>query len=151
MRKILIPERPAEIEVVYNNPVPVKNRLMIANSEMAVKVFRSVWPDYEHREHCLMLLLNRCSNVLGYYKLSTGGIDQTIIDPRIVFQVALKANASAIYVAHNHPSGYLYPSTQDVELTFEMRNVARLMHIQLRDHIILTRDDYTSLKERGYL
>ena len=81
----------------------------------------------------------------GYVNLSKGGSSGSIIDTRVVMQYALKANASGIILAHNHPSGNLNPSEADRKITRELRDCwLRLANITLLDHIIIIREQVNS-------
>ena len=71
----------------------------------------------ELQEQFKILLLNRGNKVVGIYEVSTGGITGTVADPRLIFTAALKANAVALILAHNHPSANLKPSNADTMLT----------------------------------
>src|ERR1051325_4389510 len=71
----------------------------------------------EWKESFIAIALNRANNVLGFYKISSGGVSGTVADPKIVFQFALLSNATNIIVAHNHPSGNLKPSATDIQIT----------------------------------
>lgn len=144
------PEIP-EIQLTYRNPVDTGDRITLLNHEHSIAAFRSVWPDYEHREYFMMLLLNNVNHVLGNYLVSVGGLTEATVDTRIIFQVALKANATGIMVAHNHPSGLLKPSASDINFTYNLRNAGRLLRISVIDHFILTRKGYYSFSDHGYL
>jgi len=75
--------------------------------------------------------LSRSNNILGYAQISAGGTSGTVCDPKIVFQYALKLNASGIILAHNHPSGNLKPSQSDLELTEKIQKGGKLLDITL--------------------
>lgn len=90
------------------------------------------------------MLLNRMNKVLGIFLVSVGGFAVTICDPKVVFQAALKANASSIILAHNHPSGNLKPSDADLKLTEKLKKGGLLLDIAVLDHLILTEEAYLS-------
>lgn len=100
-------------------------------------------------EQFKVLLLNNANKVLGIADISTGGISSTVADPRIVFATALKANASKIILAHNHPSGNLQPSQTDKELTAKMKEGGRYLDLHVIDHLIITNDGYYSFGDQG--
>src|SRR5690606_28764767 len=81
----------------------------------------------EFMEQLKVVLLNRANRILGICTISTGNATSTIADPKIVFGVALKANAVCIVLAHNHPSGNLMPSKADIELTKKMVECGRFL------------------------
>lgn len=93
--------------------------------------------------------LNRANKVLGIHKLSTGGLTSTIADIRILLSVALKTMATAIIISHNHPSGVLKPSQADILLTEKIREAAKLLDIELLDHLIVSTDGYYSFAQEG--
>jgi len=88
--------------------------------------------------------------VLGISSISRGGIVGTVIDPRIIFQYALKANATQLILAHNHPSGSIKPSDADISITKKIKEGARQLDIMLLDHLIIIPDErYYSFAEEG--
>ncbi len=103
------------------------------------------------KEEAFCLYLNKGQKVLGWHKLSSGGIHGTVIDLKLILGIALKAAASGIILCHNHPSGRLRPSSQDKELTTKLRDAARLMDIQLLDHIIIHPSGFLSFAEEGLI
>jgi len=97
------------------------------------------------------MLLNRCNRVLGYYEVSKGGISGTVVDVRLILQAALKANASSIILAHNHPSGNLETSTADNQITQKIKKACTFLDISLLDHLILTNFSYLSMADEGII
>lgn len=131
----------AEIKVSYKSKQ--KNKIKITNSQ---DVFNVLFPLFdketiELQEQFYLLLLNRANNVIGWIKLSTGGTAGTVVDPKIVFALALQTNACGIILSHNHPSGNLQPSQADVNLTKNITNSGRLLEIKLLDHLIVSPDE----------
>ncbi len=143
----------AEIEIVYKTKVKPADRQKIKTSQDAADILHQVWnlDSIEHVETAIIILLNRNSDVLGWAKLSTGGVAGTIMDKKVIFQIALNANASGIILSHNHPSGNLQPSKQDIALTKEILTAGKLLDIKVLDHIILTEDSYTSMGDEGLI
>ena len=89
--------------------------------------------------------------LLGVRKLSEGGPNDTDIQPRKVAAAALALNASAVVLAHNHTSGDLTPSNEDLSTTRYLKKVLSSMNITLYDHVIMSDDDMLSLREEGYM
>ena len=89
--------------------------------------------------------------MLGIYELSTGGVSGTVADPKLVFAAAIKANASAMILAHNHPSGQVKPSQADINLTKKLVGGGRLLEIPVLDHIIVTGEESYSFADEGLL
>jgi DNA repair protein RadC len=105
-----------------------------------------------HIEQFYLLLLNRNNRVLGIQKVSEGGVAGTVVDPKIILQAALLSNASAIILCHNHPSGNLNPSSQDVEITNKVKQAARFMDISVNDHLIITPEgQFYSFADNGLM
>jgi DNA repair protein RadC len=107
--------------------------------------------DIDIFESCFVLLLNQANFTIGYAKISQGGITGTVVDPQLVAKYAIESLAKAVVLAHNHPSGNLTPSGQDLDITKKIRAGLDLFNITLLDHIILTSDHYTSLGDEGLL
>jgi len=122
----------------------------INSSKDVVEVLRSVWSDQiEYREEFAVICLNRANKVLGYSVISSGGMAGTVADPKVIFQIALKSNASSIILAHNHPSGNIQPSESDINLTKKMKQAGELLDLPVLDHVILTSETYYSLADEG--
>lgn len=111
---------------------------------------RSIWTDQiEYREEFVILCLNRANKVQRYSRISSGGTRGTVANPKIIFQIALKSNASSIILAHNHPSGNTKPSESDIRLTKKLKSAGALLDIQVLDHVILVADSYRSLSDES--
>jgi DNA repair protein RadC len=136
-----------EVQLVYKTRVKASDRPKINEMDDAVKIFRQYWSrdKIEHVEEVKMLLLNRSNKVLGIATISQGGISGSVIDERIILQYAIKANASAVILAHNHPSGNLEASEADNRITSKIKNSLELMGISFLDHIILTAEGQKSI------
>jgi DNA repair protein RadC len=103
-------------------------------------------------EQFVVLYMNRANRVIGGLKAFKGGISATVVDHRIIFATALKVLASGIVIAHNHPSGNLDASDEDLKLTKKIKEVGELLDVRLIDHLILgIDDDYSSFAEKGWM
>ena len=89
--------------------------------------------------------------VIAYHEVSRGTLDATLVHPREVFKAALLANAAAIILTHNHPSGDPIPSADDVQLTRRLVDAGALLGVEVLDHIIVGDGRYYSFKEGGRL
>lgn len=99
-----------------------------------------------------LLCLSTRQHVLAYHELSRGTVDATVMHPRDVFKVALLSNAAILILGHNHPSGDVTPSPDDLAVTRRIASAGELMGIQLVDHVIVSADgQYLSFKESGRL
>jgi DNA repair protein RadC len=138
-----------EVSLVYNHSADLFNQPKIKCSEDAYNTFRSNWDDMTINlcETFKIMLLDNSNHCLGISEVSKGGITSTVVDQRLVFATALKANATAIILAHNHPSQGLKPSDADIHLTKKFIKSGKLLDIKVLDHIILTDRNYTSMAD----
>ena len=125
-------------------------RPAIRSSQDAYRLFHPLLCDLPHEE-LWIALTNRSSLVIEKVKISQGGTSETSADLRIILKAAINALAAGIIVCHNHPSGNTRPSRQDDQLTQRLRDAARLVEIQLLDHIVLVDSDYFSYSDEGRL
>lgn len=117
---------------------------------------RSAWRQVRHlararREHLVGIYLDAQNSVIHRETLSIGSLNTTRTHPREILYPAVRHLALAFILAHNHPSGCPDPSTEDVEFTASIRRASELFGIELYDHLIVTADGFTSLRERGLL
>jgi len=143
----------SEVVLTYRNKVDPKDRVTIANSESAHRVLKNSWDEnrIELIEQFKILLLDYRNSCLGISEISTGGINQCPVDLKIVFATALKAKASKIIAAHNHPSGNCIPSGHDIALTKQLVAAGELLGIELVEHIIITAQGYYSFADNGLI
>ena len=102
-------------------------------------------------EEFWLVICNRANRVLDKIRISSGGMHGTVVDVKVLMKIALEKSASGILIAHNHPSGNLSPSEEDRVLTKKIDQAARLMDINLLDHIIVAGNKYTSFADEGWL
>lgn len=143
----------AEIQISYSSRIAKKYRIKITGSKSAYKSLLNSWNKdlIEIQEEFKILLLNNSNEVLGIQSLSKGSTNGVVVDLKLLFATALKACASSIIIAHNHPSGSLKPSNTDLELTKKIMKSCKFLDIKLLDHLIITQEDYTSLADDGLL
>ena len=103
------------------------------------------------REEFVVAFLDTANTITGLHVASVGGLAAAIVEPRQVFKAAVLANAAAILLAHNHPSGNPEPSREDVAVTKQLVEAGKVMGIPVHDHLILAGSGYTSLAERGLM
>lgn len=103
------------------------------------------------REAMVVVALNAKSEPTCLQVVSTGSLSASIVHPREVFKVAILSNAYSILLAHNHPSGDITPSQEDISITKRLKNAADIMGVPMLDHIIIGSGNYYSLKENGDL
>ncbi|MFZ9981788.1 MAG: RadC family protein [Cyclobacteriaceae bacterium] len=102
-------------------------------------------------EEFWVLLLNRANKMIVKKRISTGGVSGTIADPKLIYSAALESLASGIIVAHNHPSGSLIASKQDIDLTKKLIQGGKMLDINLLDHLIIAGNKYFSFADEGYI
>jgi DNA repair protein RadC len=128
---------------------------VLDNPETIVALLREDNRQYEV-EHFQVLLLNTRRRLIRVETISQGTLDTILVHPREVFKSAIAANASAIVLVHNHPSGDPAPSESDIKVTRDLIRAGQLLKIDVLDHVILGRlsnqraQDYASLRELGY-
>ena len=105
----------------------------------------------QRKEHFLCLYLNARNQLIHREVVSIGSLSASIVHPREVFQCAVQYSAASILLAHNHPSGDVSPSPDDLELTRRLVQAGELLGIEVLDHLIITASDFLSLKERGLM
>ncbi len=105
----------------------------------------------QRREHFLCLYLNARNQVVHKEVISIGSLSASIVHPREVFRVALQHAVASVILAHNHPSGDVSPSKDDLELTRRLVKAGELMGIDVLDHLIIGAEEFVSLKEKGLM
>lgn len=105
-----------------------------------------------YREQVVALCLDTKNQPTLLSKISLGTLNQSMIHPREVFKTAILSNAAGVIIAHNHPSGDLTPSKDDIGVTERLKDVGELLGINLLDHVIVGPDKgYLSFREQGLL
>jgi DNA repair protein RadC len=101
------------------------------------------------QEHFLCISLNGANEVIAVRTVSVGLVNKTQVHPREVFADPITDRASAVIIAHNHPSGNLDPSNDDIAITQQLKAASETLGIKLLDHIIFNHKGYTSFLEKG--
>ena len=125
----------------------------ITSSKDAADLFRKIW-DVDTLPICetvIAIFLNRQNNTIGWFKVSQGGLNGSVVDNRLILATALNCLASGILMCHNHPSSNLNPSEADISVTKRLKQAGEIMDIQVLDHIILTEDSYFSMADSGLI
>lgn len=117
---------------------------------------RDIWEELrdvrEHmKEHFVVFFLDTRNQEIRREVVSIGTLNYSLVHPREVFEPAVKNLAASIIVAHNHPSGSLEPSDEDLSLTKRLSQAGRLLGIELLDHVIVTKEGFMSFKQKGLL
>ena len=125
-----------------------EKRVKITDSQSA---FDTIYPhlgDLNHEEFWV-IFLNRANAVIGKQNISKGGVSGTVVDPKVVFKMAVQFPASGIILAHNHPSGNLKPSQADHQLTRKLKEAGKALDIPVLDHLIIGERDYFSFVDEA--
>lgn len=115
----------------------------IKSSQDAYQAFKHLQD--EAQEVLAMIILDTKHHVIGYSEVNRGGLTYSIASPREIAKRALLANAHAVILAHNHPSGDTMPSQQDLDVTRNLVEALSLLEIQLLDHLIIGYNNYHSI------
>jgi DNA repair protein RadC len=122
----------------------------VKSSRDGYNIMRRHLMDLNHEEFWIMLI-GRSSKVIAKELVSKGGLSGTVADPKIIYHMALQHQASAIIMVHNHPSGNLKPSREDLVLTKKIADAGRMLDINVLDHLIITDSGYFSFGDEGLL
>ena len=102
-------------------------------------------------EEFWVILLNRRNGVIKKVKISSGGLTGTVVDPRLIFKQAIEEYACSMILVHNHPSGNIKPSNEDIRLTRSMKEAGEFLEIQVLDHVIFSNASYFSFADEGMM
>lgn len=120
------------------------------NPDSIYQYFKSIVNDSK-QEHFYALYLDQKKNIISYKELFIGTINMSIVHPREIFKEAYLTSASSIICLHNHPTGYVEPSIEDIELTKKLVEIGKLNAIPIIDHIIIGENKYFSFYENNKL
>jgi DNA repair protein RadC len=123
---------------------------VVKSSKDAFLALSAVFSDLPHEEFWV-LLLNRANFIMSKQFISKGGQAGTVVDPKIIFKVALEHNAASLIVAHNHPSGNLKPSEADITLTKKLKQAGLMLDLPVYDHLIITDNGFLSMADEGLM
>lgn len=132
------------------NETDIKVPEAITGSQSVYQVLRRHLVDLNHEEFWILLLSRSCK-IIAKELISKGGLSGTVADPKIIFSIALQHQASSIILAHNHPSGNLKPSQQDIDLTRKIHQAGKILDIGVLDHLIITDGGFYSFADEGLL
>ncbi|GAB4244065.1 MAG: DNA repair protein RadC [Ekhidna sp.] len=124
--------------------------IKIQSSGDVFNLLHSDLMDLPHEEFWL-ILLKRNNEVIRKEMLSKGGVAGTVVDTKIIFRRALEESASGIVLAHNHPSGNLKPSQEDIRLTRRIKEAGASLDIKVLDHLIIADTSFFSFADEGML
>ena len=128
----------------------VPEKIQISSSSDLFKVLHPFLGDVQTEEFWAVFL-NQSNRIVGKSRLSAGGINQSVVDVRILFKTALENLATGVVIAHNHPSGNLKPSQEDLKITKQISEAGKILNIQMLDHLIITQNSYLSFADENLL
>jgi DNA repair protein RadC len=139
----------AEVQPSYKRKLTVTEMPQITTPYSAVEIFRKMWAKgkLQYCEEMYTIFLSASNQVLGWARIAEGGCNQVSIDPKKILTLALLTGSTAVVLGHNHPSGSLKPSREDLEFTKTMKSACKLVGLKLLDHIIITKESHNSIME----
>lgn len=128
------------------------DRAQIKRSKDAADYMRKFYfGDIGIYESFFILLLDQTLKVIGYAKISQGGVAGTVVDPSIIAKCAVDCLAKHVILGHNHPSGSSRASEADIKLTRQIKEGLKLLSVKVVEHVILTEDSYYSFSDEGMI
>lgn len=140
-----------ELDKEYRKRFFLKAGNKISNAEEAAKHFNTLFSKEPSREHFGVIYLNGGNKLLASEVLFKGTITTSAVYPREIVKRALEQDAAAIVCGHNHPSGTISPSTDDLTITKKIKEACATVDIAVHDHIIVTSEGYYSFADHGIL
>ncbi len=131
-------------------PAPPAQRPQVTSPDDAYEIVAPLLAGRD-REHCLLVNLDTKHRLLGVVTVSIGTVDHTFMAPREIFREALLAGASAVFLAHNHPSGDPTPSADDRSVTRRLAQAGTTVGVDVLDHLVVGADEWVSLARLGVL
>ncbi len=128
----------------------VIERKTISSSMDGFNYFMSIIENYKY-EGFWLLLLNRANKIIKHVQISEGGVSGTVADPKKIFKLSIENSASGIILCHNHPSGNIKPSEQDLKLTKKISEGGQLLDINVLDHLIIGDEKYFSFADENLM
>lgn len=122
----------------------------ISSSQAVFEIMQPLIGELSNEEFWV-LFLNNSNKVIYKSQISKGGITGTVVDVRLIFKMAFEHNAVAIILAHNHPSGKLEASNEDIKITKKIKEASTTLDIRLLDHVIITENNYFSFADNGII
>lgn len=133
------------------NKSEFEQKKIISSSEAYNYAKQFYFDDLLIYESSFIMLINRASKVIGYAKISQGGVAGTFVDVKIVAKYAVESLCDSVLFIHNHPSGNVKPSIEDRQITDKLKKALSLFDIKLIDSIIISDESYYSFCEDGIL
>ena len=128
----------------------IPEKIKITDSKATFSVLHPFLSDLQTEEFWA-IFLNQNNKILHKTRLTSGGINHSIVDVRVLFKLALEHFSTGLIIAHNHPSGSLKPSQEDIKITKTIKDASNILQITLLDHIIIAQNSYFSFADEGLL
>lgn len=125
-----------------------EEQVKIGSSKGIFQILNPLYRDLPYEEFWV-IFLNRSNKIIHKEKISQGGISGTVVDNRIILKMAIEHLASSIILSHNHPSGQLQASQQDIQITQKLKEACKLVDIAVLDHIIVADNQYLSFADES--
>lgn len=140
----------AAVELYKRRELTRRNAVSVRSSSDIYNMMRPLVGDLANEEFWI-IALSQSSRIIERKRISVGGIDQTSVDIRLIMRILIEVGATQFVAVHNHPSGNSRPSNEDMRLTDSLKSAARLFHIRMMDHVIVTDDGYYSFCDDGMI
>ena len=136
--------------------IELSRRYLITNQNIKITTANDVYNELQNyknkqQEYFISLYLDGANHLVDTKVITIGTLNQSLVHPREVFSYAIEKRCASIIVAHNHPSGILSPSHEDIEVTKRLKESAKILGIGLLDHVIFTKEGFYSFQEEGML
>ena len=140
-----------DIITEYNRRFTLSAGDKVGCSEDVVRHLRKFFTDDNHRERFLVIFLNGANLIITTESLFEGTLTTSAVYPREVIRKVLQHGAAALILAHNHPSGNLAPSRDDIAITKRLKEACSTVDVSIHDHIIIAGTEYSSMADRGLM
>lgn len=139
----------SKITITYDSTT--LSEIVIRYSEDVNQLIRTLWNEelINLQEEMMAFYFNRRHKLISYRVISTGTMERCLVDIKLICSLALQTMACVVILAHNHPSGNLNPSQQDLIITTRIKSALKLFDIELLDHVIISENGYLSIREEG--
>ena len=136
--------------------IELSKRFLVKNNTIKITSSKQVYEELKkyynkQQEYFLSLYLDGANHLIDTKVITIGTLNQSLVHPREVFSYAIEKRCASIIVAHNHPSGILKPSSEDIKITQRLEESGKLLGIELLDHVIFTKEGFYSFQEEGVL
>lgn len=136
--------------------IELSKRFLLKNENQKISSAKDIYEElkayrYKQQEYFIALYLDGANHLVDKKIITIGTLNQSLVHPREVFSYAVEKRCASIIVAHNHPSGELNPSNEDINVTKRLQYSAKILGIELLDHVIFTKDGFYSFDEENIL